>query len=134
LLEGFEDEDMEQDLTMIFIGLSINILLLLALTHAFFPRARRRTRTLFEMSYYDEATGTYTQGYDDLNFAFTWLVIFIGLRVAVMEYVLKPFAKANGIKSKKGLVRFTEQGWLLLYYAASWLLGMVSIAFTFATC
>jgi len=42
-----------------------------------------------------------------------------------MEYVLKPFARANGIKSKKGLVRFAEQGWMFLYYAASWCLGMV---------
>jgi len=78
------------------------------------------------MSYYDESAGIYTQGYNDFNFAFTWAVIFTGLRVAVMEYVLKPFARANGIRSKKGLVRFGEQGWMFLYYAASWCLGMVS--------
>jgi acyl-CoA-dependent ceramide synthase len=108
-------------------GLSINLLLLLALTHAFFPRARRRTQTFFEMNYYSEKEGHYTQGIDDFYFVFTWLVIFTGLRVATMEYVLKPFARAGGIVSKKGMTRFAEQGWMFLYYGASWCLGMVGI-------
>jgi acyl-CoA-dependent ceramide synthase len=77
------------------------------------------------MSYYDEAEDNYTQGFDDFNFVFFWLVIFTGLRVAIMEYVLRPCARAGGIMSKKGTTRFAEQAWMFLYYAASWSLGMV---------
>jgi acyl-CoA-dependent ceramide synthase len=78
------------------------------------------------MSYYNEKEGIYLQGPDDYYFAFFWLVIFTGLRVATMEYVLKPCARAGGIVSKKGMTRFAEQGWMFLCYAASWSLGMVS--------
>jgi acyl-CoA-dependent ceramide synthase len=79
------------------------------------------------MSYYNEEEGNYVQGADDFYFAFFWLVVFTGIRVATMEYVLKPFARAGGISSKKGLTRFAEQGWMFLYYTASWSLGLVSL-------
>ncbi|KAF1988860.1 longevity-assurance protein-like protein [Aulographum hederae CBS 113979] len=106
------------------IGLSVNLLLLLALTHIFFPRARRRTRKFFEMSYYDPSTGLYTQGVDDFYVVALWVVIFTGLRCAIMDYVLKPFAEWGGLKSKKTLVRFAEQGWLIVYCSFFWSLGM----------
>ncbi|KIW04535.1 uncharacterized protein PV09_04289 [Verruconis gallopava] len=106
------------------LGLSINLLLLLSLTHVLFPQIRPRTRKFFEMSYYNKQEDNYLVGTDDFYFAFSWLVIFTGVRVATMEYLLKPFARSNGIKSKKGLVRFAEQGWMFIYYGASWSLGM----------
>jgi very-long-chain ceramide synthase len=55
-----------------------------------------------------------------------WIVVFTGLRVAAMDYILAPFAKWAGIRSKKGQVRFAEQGWLFLYDSTFWSLGMVS--------
>jgi very-long-chain ceramide synthase len=54
-------------------------------------------------------------------------VIFTGLRVATMDYVLDPLARSGGIKSKKGLDRFKEQGWLIVYYSGSWALGTVGM-------
>jgi hypothetical protein len=54
--------------------------------------------------------------------------LFTGLRVLVMEYVLDPIARYNGIKTRKGLVRFKEQAWLAMYCTCSWSLGMVSRA------
>lgn len=57
-----------------------------------------------------------------------WIVIFTGLRVAVMEYILDPLARMNGIKTKRGLVRFKEQAWLAMYCTYSWSLGMVRIS------
>lgn len=106
-------------------GVSVNLLLLLALTHSFVPRARRRTSTFFRLSYYNAETDLYGIGIDDFPFLVLWLVIFTGLRVAVMEYILGPIAGCSGIKTIKGLARFKEQAWLVCYCICSWSLGMV---------
>ncbi|KAI9683275.1 MAG: sphingosine N-acyltransferase lag1 [Bathelium mastoideum] len=106
------------------IGISVNLALLLFLTHISFPRARRRTRTFFELSYYDSTTGKYTQGWDDLYLVSFGIVLFTGLRVAVMEYVMMPLAQIGGIEKKKARIRFAEQAWLLLYAAIIWSWGM----------
>ena len=42
-----------------------------------------------------------------------------------MQYVFIPCAKYGGVKTYKGFVRFAEQAWLMVYYTAFWLLGMV---------
>ncbi|KAL0258251.1 Sphingosine N-acyltransferase lag1 [Diplodia seriata] len=104
--------------------ISVNLLLLLALTHACFPRARTTTRKFFELSYYDAATGKYTHGWDDFPFVFFGIVVFTALRAATMDFVLKPLARLGGIQKKKATVRFAEQGWLLVYCSISWTLGM----------
>ncbi|EON64538.1 hypothetical protein W97_03771 [Coniosporium apollinis CBS 100218] len=106
------------------IGLSINLVLLLALTHLCFPRARRRTQKFFTLSYHDPSTGQYTQGWDDLSLVSFWIVIFTGLRAAVMDYILKPYARWGGVDKPKARVRFAEQAWLFLYYSIFWTLGM----------
>jgi acyl-CoA-dependent ceramide synthase len=51
--------------------------------------------------------------------------VFTGLRAAVMDYALTPFAKMRGIKTQKDTTRFAEQAWLLVYYSVFWTLGMV---------
>ncbi|KAF2279605.1 longevity assurance proteins LAG1/LAC1 [Westerdykella ornata] len=106
------------------IGISVNLLLLLVMTHIFFPRVRRRTSKFFRLSYYNPDTQLYGCGMDDLPFVLLWIVIFTALRVFVMEYLLDPFARYNGVKTKKGLVRFKEQAWLVMYCTCSWSLGM----------
>ncbi|KAH7091655.1 TLC domain-containing protein [Paraphoma chrysanthemicola] len=106
------------------IGISVNLLSLLFLTHIFFPRARSRTSKFFRMSYYNPETQMYGCGTDDLPFVALWSVIFTGVRVVVMEYLLDPLARLGGIRTKKGLDRFKEQAWLIVYYTASWSLGM----------
>jgi len=77
------------------------------------------------MSYYNPQTGQYGCGTDDLPFVAFWAVIFTGARVLVMEYLLDPLARAGGIRTRKGLDRFKEQAWLIVYYTVSWSLGMV---------
>ena len=110
-----------------FTGISINLLLLLFLTHASFPRVRQHTRKFFELSYYDTTSGLYTQGWDDFCFVFFGVIVFTGLRVAVMDYVLMPLAQMGGIQKKKVRIRFAEQAWLLLYDSIFWSLGMVRL-------
>ena len=109
----------------IMLGITMNLIALLVLTHIFFPRARSRTSKFLQMSYYNPATHKYGCGTDDLPFVVLWTVIFTGMRVVVMEYLLDPLARLGGIKSRKGLNRFKEQGWLIVYYTSSWSLGMV---------
>jgi acyl-CoA-dependent ceramide synthase len=106
-------------------GITVNLLALLFLTHTFFPRARSRTKKFFQMSYYNSETKMYGCGTDDMAYVVFWTVMFTGMRVLVMEYLLDPLARLGGIKSRKGLNRFKEQAWLIVYYTASWSLGMV---------
>ncbi|KAF1849179.1 longevity assurance proteins LAG1/LAC1 [Cucurbitaria berberidis CBS 394.84] len=109
------------------IGISVNLISLLLLTHMFFPRARSRTTRFLQMSYYNPETNKYACGTDDLPFVILWTVIFTGLRAAIMEYLLDPLARLGGIKTKKGLDRFKEQAWLIVYCTGSWSLGMYII-------
>ncbi|KAF2454121.1 TLC domain-containing protein [Lineolata rhizophorae] len=106
------------------IGISINLMLLLALAHICFPRARRRTRKYFDLSYRDPDTGLYSQGWDDMYFVAFWVVAFTGLRATIMDYVLMPCARLGGVAGKKERLRFAEQAWLLIYYSCFWSLGM----------
>lgn len=112
-------------LTLLSAGISVNLLSLLFLTHIFFPRARDRTTKFFHMSYYNPETNMYGCGTDDLPYVIFWSVAFTGLRVAVMDYMLDPLARLGGIRTRKGLDRFKEQAWLIVYYTISWSLGMV---------
>ena len=54
-----------------------------------------------------------------------WIIVFTGLRVAVMDYLLVPLAQKVGISKKKEKIRFAEQAWILLYPSLFWSLGMV---------
>lgn len=99
--------------------------MLLALTHLSFPRARRHTRKFFQLSYYNSSSGRYTIGWDDLPLVFYWIVVFTGLRAAVLDYILEPLAGMAGIDKKKDKVRFAEQAWIITYDSAFWSLGMV---------
>ena len=107
------------------IGIAVNLLLLLALTHLCFPRARRHTRKFFELSYYNESTENFSIGWDDAFFVMHWIIVFTGLRVAVMDYVLVPLARKMRMEKKKDEVRFAEQAWVLLYAGVFWSFGMV---------
>ena len=53
------------------------------------------------------------------------IVVLTGVRAAVMDYVLVPLAQMGGVKSKKDKVRFSEQGWVLVYDTTMFSMGMV---------
>lgn len=54
-----------------------------------------------------------------------WIIIFTGMRCAVMDYILAPFATWAGLRKTKAIVRFAEQAWIMLYAAVFWMTGMV---------
>jgi acyl-CoA-dependent ceramide synthase len=60
---------------------------------------------------------------------FFWIVVFTGLRAAVMDYILTPLARRGGVATEKDRTRFSEQAWLLTFYCVMWPLGMVSWVF-----
>ncbi|KAF2155775.1 longevity assurance proteins LAG1/LAC1 [Myriangium duriaei CBS 260.36] len=106
------------------LGLSINILLLLGLTHLLFPSLRPTTSRYFLLSYKDHKTGLYQPGSEDFKFVALWIVIFTGLRAGTMDYVLVPWARSLGIHKKKATIRFAEQAWLIVFYSVFWTVGI----------
>lgn len=107
------------------LGLSLNLLSLLFLAHACIPKARLQTTKFFHLSYLNERSGKYATGFDDLYLIAFFIVLFTGLRAGTMEYILAPFGRLNGITKRKDLTRFSEQAWLLIYYAVFWPTGVV---------
>ena len=108
-----------------FLGISINLLTLLFLTHICFAEARTHTRKFFQLSYYNPDTGNYALGPNDAWLVVYWVVVFTALRAAIMDYVLMPLSKKAGVKKVRDQARFCEQAWLLVYYLVFWTLGMV---------
>ncbi|OWP00489.1 TLC domain-containing protein [Marssonina coronariae] len=106
------------------IGLSVNLLILLSLTHLCFPRARRHARKFFELSYYNPTSGEYRAGWNDAWMVSFWIVVFTGLRAAVMEYIFIPVAKRGGAKGQREQIRFAEQAWLAVYTTTFWCVGV----------
>ena len=103
----------------------MNLLMLLTLTHVSFPKARRYTRKFYTLAYYNPESGRYAVGWDDVYFVMLWIVIFTGLRIVVMEYILTPLAELVGLRKKKAKTRFAEQAWLIAYTSVFWTLGLV---------
>ncbi len=106
--------------------MSFNLLALLFLAHACVPKARVHTTKFFTLAYPHPGAEGYGLGKDDGFLILFCIVLFTGLRAAVMEYILAPFAKSQGITERKPVTRFSEQAWLLVYYTLFWPLGMVS--------
>ncbi|KAJ3528726.1 hypothetical protein NM208_g10078 [Fusarium decemcellulare] len=104
-------------------GIAFNLLALLFLAH-FIPRAQPYTTKFLTLAYYNSTSGNYGQGIDDVYLITFLVVLFTGLRVGTMDYVLAPFAEAWGVRKPKDLIRFTEQSWLLIYYVVFWTFGM----------
>jgi very-long-chain ceramide synthase len=89
------------------------------------PKARLYTSKFLTLSHYNSNTGKYAAGLDDFYFITFYVVLFTGLRAALMEYVLALLARRWGISKKKEATRFSEQGCILTYYTFCCPLGMV---------
>ena len=111
---------------LIISGISVSLLSALFLAHSSYPNARHHTRKFFQISYYNPKTGNFALGWDDIFFVFYWIVVFTGMRCAVMDYILTPAASWAGIRKKKVRTRFAEQAWILLYPGVFWFIGMVN--------
>ncbi|CAM1507606.1 Fc.00g072470.m01.CDS01 [Cosmosporella sp. VM-42] len=105
-------------------SLSFNLIALLFLTHSCMPKARPFTSNFFRISHYNPSTGNYAIGGGDLYFITFCIVLLTGLRASFLDHLLRPLAKYWGITKKGDITRFSEQAWLLCYYAVFYTLGV----------
>ncbi|KAK4624633.1 Sphingosine N-acyltransferase-like protein ALT7 [Fulvia fulva] len=106
------------------LGLSLNVILLLTMSHVMFPSLRDITKACFQLSYPAQVEGQYSQGSRDMYFVASFVVFFTGIRAFMLDYVLIPLATKCGIGRRKGKVRFAEQAYMLIYYAIYWSWGL----------
>jgi acyl-CoA-dependent ceramide synthase len=105
-------------------GISLTILAMLLALHNLYPSLRPYTQPFFELSYYDSATNSYVQGWDDVYFVVSAALALTAIRAIAIEWILEPLARYAGLK-RKGAVRLAEQGWQALYYGFIWGVGLV---------
>ena len=107
-------------------GMSVSLILALAAAHALRPDLRPTISKFYQISYRNPISGLYGKGLDDLYLVFFWITLFTFLRSTILDYVFLPLARMGGINTPRGIVRFSEQAWLVVYYGAFWGVGMVS--------
>lgn len=106
-------------------GISMTFLAMLLALHNLYPSLRPYTAPFFQLSYYNESTKSYVQGWNDIYFVFNAAVALTGIRAITIEWVIQPIARAAGLK-RKNAVRIAEQGWMAMYYGFIWAVGLVS--------
>lgn len=107
-----------------FAGISLTILSTLLAAHNLYPSVQSFTTPFFQMSYYQPETGLYAQGRDDIYFVISAVLAFTAVRAIFIEWILRPLAKATGLK-RKASMRFAEQAWLVIYDSTYWSYGIV---------
>ena len=107
------------------LGLSLNIVLFVGMSYAFFPSLRSKMSAFFSLSYpVSTKSGLYGQGTRDMYLVASFIVFFTGLRAFALDYLLLPLAGWCGIDKKKGKVRFAEQFYIMVYYIIYWAWGV----------
>lgn len=97
------------------------------------PQAAPYTSKFLWLSHRQSSTGLYSIGNGDVCFVLFKVLTLSWLRESCMEYLLAPFAAAMGVAKKRKRIRFSEQGWVLMYYTVFWPLGMVLFGLSFST-
>lgn len=95
------------------LGLSLNVILLVALSWFLFPSIREKLEASFTLSYRVrqagiEGAGLHGQGPRDLWLVASLVVVFTGVRAFTLDHVLMPLAALLGIWKKKGRVRYVH--------------------------
>lgn len=79
----------------------------------------------------DASIQRYGKGPKDLCFLVFYILVFSLIRQGAIQYFITPLARLGGISNKK-LDRFNEQGYALLYWSASSIVGLVRSALKLA--
>ena len=87
------------------LGISLNLILLVALTYLVFPSLRESVDAFFTLQYSTGKTGEFAIGPRDTYLVAGYVVLFTGLRAALLDYALLPLAGVLGIRQKKAKVR-----------------------------
>ncbi|KAJ5501606.1 TRAM1-like protein [Penicillium expansum] len=105
------------------IGISLTTLSMLLALHNLYPSLRPYTQPFFQLSYYNESSNSYVQGWDDVYFVISAAIAITGIRAIAIEWFMQPLARACGLKRKQS-VRIAEQGWQAMYYSFIWGVGL----------
>jgi acyl-CoA-dependent ceramide synthase len=73
----------------------------------------------------DEGVQRYGKGLKDLAFLAFYILVFSFIRQAALSYIISPIASRAGIKGERKLERFNEQGYALMYWSTSSIIGLV---------
>jgi hypothetical protein len=92
------------------LGISLNLLLLGALTYLLFPTLRERVGAFFTLQYPTGTPGEFSTGPRDIYIVAGYVVLFTAMRAACLDYVLLPLTGMLGIKQKKTKVRYVGLG------------------------
>lgn len=93
------------------------------------PSLQPYTQKFLHIQYLSD-NGLARIGVNDVYFAIYWVVLLVFVRAFLMEYAFRPFALYSGqIKSKKALIRFSEQAWSMFYYTTSFLFGVYLLVY-----
>jgi hypothetical protein len=95
------------------LGLSLNVILLVAMSWCLFPSLREKLEAGFLLSYKTQrksrdGEGLYGQGPRDIWFVVSLVVVFTGVRAFMLDHVLMPLGGLLGIQRKKGRVRYVN--------------------------
>ena len=95
------------------LGLSLNVILLVAMSWCIFPSLRERLEAGFLLSYKTQrksrhGEGLYGQGPRDIWLVVSLVVVFTGVRAFMLDHVLMPLGGLLGIRKKKGRVRYVN--------------------------
>ena len=101
----------------------------MASLHSLFPPVRQYTQLFYKLPY-PSGNGQYVQGADDGLFVLGWLILMTALRATTIEGIYQLVTQLR-LVSKKACMRFAEQGFLVLYYGASFSIGMVGVLNSF---
>ncbi|GAA5892554.1 hypothetical protein JCM8208_005849 [Rhodotorula glutinis] len=72
----------------------------------------------------DASSVRYGKGPKDLVFLAFYIVVFSFVRQALTEYLLRPLAKALGLKTEGKITRFMEQAYAVVYFSWSGAFGL----------
>ena len=92
------------------LGLSLNCIILVAMTYALFPALREKIAAFFFLSYPQSVPGDgmdvmYGQGPRDLALVASFIVCFTAIRAFMLEHLLMPLGGMLGIRKQKVRVR-----------------------------
>lgn len=76
----------------------------------------------------DGGVQRYGKGWDDYYFLVFHVIVMAFIRQASVEWLLRPLAPKLGIRSEVKILRFTEQGYAIMYWGTFSVIGVVRCA------
>lgn len=74
----------------------------------------------------DDGERRYGKGVKDILFLAFYVLVFSFVRQAALKYVITPLAYKAGIRGRRKIERFVEQGYAFMYWTTSSVVGLVS--------